>query len=159
MQGDKTYTISYFYFYKKLNKELSTKTIIGEGVSPELYSIYLALAGCKDRGISGLVNYPKANAIIIDNIKSGLMLNGYNPSFSVSPESLRIFFNTIGESNINILSNRYCALDIVYQSDLFRLSPYYGNIENGIIDLFDAEAVKQINNEYFKDFPLDINVL
>lgn len=160
MQGDQTYTASFFDFYKKFNKTIKIKNPIGEGVSPELYSIYMTLAGCKDRGIRSLINYPRTDNLIKDRINTGLLLNGYNPSFGVNPESFKMFVESEdqNDSTYLLLYNRFCAMDIIHQSHLFELTPSYSSLYKNIVDLYDPDSVRQINNQYFKKYPLDLNV-
>ena len=81
--GDMTFTVSYFDFYKKLSSVLKLKYGIGEKISPELYSIYMTLSGCRDRNIRGFINYPRADKLIHGLLAKGLLFNGYNPSFGV----------------------------------------------------------------------------
>lgn len=163
MNGDQTYTVSFFDFYKKLNKTLSLKNPIGEGISPELYSIYMTLAGCKDRNIKGIINYPKSNNIISTLVNNSKILNGYNSSFGVSPVDFGVFIDYINHSSMEdmymMLYNRFTAIDLVYQCNMFRIEPSYNNLEKNIIDLYDPKEVQEINNRYFKKYPLDLNVL
>ena len=163
MQGDMTYTVSFFDFYKKLGKTLGLKSPIGPGVSPELYSVYLTLSGCKSRGVAGLVNNPRANTLIAGSVANAIILNGYNPSFGVDPTSFMPFVECIkcdsDQDLCNQLSNRFRGLDLIYQSNLFRLEPSYNALEKNIVDLYDAEGVRIMNNTYFKKYPLDLNVL
>lgn len=160
IQGDKTFTVSYFDFYKKLTKVLHLKNQIGEGVSPELYSVYMTLAGCKDRNMQGIMNNPRADTLIKSLINNCIMFNGYNPSLSVNPESFEIFFDTVDEKAGDhiFLYNRFCAMDILHQSNLFNLNPEYHIITKDIVDLYDPEGMRHLNSKLFKKFPLDLNV-
>lgn len=159
MNGDKTFTVSYFDFYKKL---LNIKTVIGEGISPELYSLYMTFAGCKDRNIKGIVTWPRADTIIKNNINAGFILNGYNPALSLNMASFRTFVASLttdtDEALCDELYRRYCALDIVHQTNTFALGPSYAILNKGLVDLYDAAAVREINQKYFSHYPLDLNV-
>lgn len=153
MQGDKTYTVSYFDFYKKLSSTLSLKKSIGDNISPELYSFYMSFAGCKDRGIKAITNYPNADKKIHDLVNSGLILNGHNITTGIDPS----FAITTGIDPI--VCERFRALDIIYQSNIFVQSPEYYKLNEGIIDLYNPDGIRHINNLYFKKYPLDLNVL
>ena len=152
MNGDQTYTVSYFDFYKKLSKTLSLKNLIGDGVSPELYSLYMAFAGCKDRNIKSITNYPNTDKKIHSLIDTGIIFNGYNPSIALDSD-FATKFNTI-----DIVQKRLCALDLIYQSHIYTMSPSYNNLTKNLVDLYDPDSVRQINNEYFHKYPLDLNV-
>ena len=159
--GDMTFTVSYFDFYKKLSSVLKLKYGIGEKVSPELYSIYMTLSGCRDRNIRGFINYPRADKLIHGLLAKGLLFNGYNPSFGVNPESFYMFFDTVDEKTGDhiLLYNRYCALDIITQCQLFEMnSPSYHTLRKNIVNLYDPEGIKALNSKYFKKYPLDLNV-
>lgn len=153
MNGDMTYTISYFDFYKKLSKSLSLKNPIGEAISPELYSFYMSIAGCKERGIKSISNYPNTDKKIHQLINDGIILNGYNTVPAIDPS----FAERSGLTEEII--NRFKALDIVYQCNLFEQSPAFHNLNRNIIDLYNPDKIREINNQYFRKYPLDLNVL
>ena len=148
MNGELTYTISYFDFFKKI---LSIKTSIGDGISPELHSLYMAFAGCKDRNIRGIITWPRADKLIHESLAQGVILNGYNQSFALNPDYCPMF------QDVSVY-DRYCALDLIHQENIYAMSPSYANLTKGLVDLYDAQAVKEINNKYFRRYPLDLNV-
>lgn len=153
--NDVSYTISYFDFYRKLSAELSLKNPIGEGISPELYSFYMSLAGCKDRGIRSASNYPVTDNLIKGLISSGTIINGYNIRPSIDPS----FSSSVGINEEVGFENRFRALDLLHQEIIFSASPTFCNIGNSLVNLYDPDAVRQINNQYFRKYPLDLNVL
>ena len=151
MQGDMTYTISYFDFFKKIEAERKLRSPVMHNILPELYSLCLTINGCKDRGINSLTTYPNTIKKIQDAIMNGNILNGYNPTFAVNESSFDVF-----ELNSSLLMLRYKALDIIYQSNLaFNLE---ASFNRGYVDLFDPRTMQDINNRYFLKYPLDLNV-
>lgn len=169
-QGDKTYTISYFDFYGKLSKEIGLKRIIGEGVSPELYSVYMTFAGCRSKNVKALVNYPKADAMIKDAIAKGNILNGYNASMAVDPMAFKHFFCLIGnpDEGINpmidttylLASNRFKSLDVIHQQNLYSLNPSSNaTITKPLVDQYNPDKLRYINDKMFIKYPLDLNAL
>lgn len=51
------------------------------------------------------------------------------------------------------------ACDTVFtQYETFRMLPEYITF-NGVVNLYDPEGMKEINEKYFKKYPLDLNVL
>lgn len=147
MNGEMTFTISFFDFYKKI---LHLKTEIGKNISPELYSLYMAYAGCKDRNIPALVTWPRIDKAIRTGIGLGQICNGYNQNIRVLIDGLDI--------DPNLITNRFNGLDIVQQEVIYKISPSYANLTKNILDLYDAAAVRDINNKYFRTYPLDLNV-
>ena len=149
--GDKTYILSYSDFYKKLGKEFKLKNPIGIGISPELYSLYMTFSGCRDRNIHSIIPYPRTNKIINDAINAGFILNGYNPSLSVYKESFNVFENY----NPGLLYSRYILLDLIQNCNLYS-SSIKPSIIKGIIDQYDFKSLNEINNKYFRKYPLDL---
>lgn len=151
--GDITSTMSYFDFYSKFVWQNNLKTKIGIGISPELYSMYLALAGCRNRYIRGIMNYNSADKLIHSLISSGIIINGYNIRPSVDPS----FATEIGLDPSAMFTERFNVIDILHQEILFSTMPSYHNIKSSLVDMYDPEAVKDINNRYFRKYPLDLN--
>jgi hypothetical protein len=150
--SDMTYTISYYDFFKKMTTELRLKNLIGEGVSPELYSFYMAIAGCRDREIKSIMNYPLTDRYIHNLIISGQILNGYNASFALN----RFEFMNVKDVDI---TPRFQALDLIHQCNVYENMPAYHALTSNLVNLYDPDAVKDINNKYFRHYPLDLDVL
>ena len=53
---------------------------------------------------------------------------------------------------------RYKAIDIEYQYMIYMNDPKEQKFSK-IVNLYDPVAVKEISMKYFKDYPLDLNVL
>lgn len=146
--GDVTSRISYFDFYKKISKELSLSNPIGGGISPELYSLYLAYAGCKTKGVRSLRNFPNTDKFIKDLLVNQSIINSYNITLSTVPsmfESEELF-------------NRFKGLDVMHRFNMYINSPSSRVLTSSIIDLYDPQGMQDLNNGYFKKYPLDLNV-
>lgn len=142
---DETYTISYFDFYKKLQMEKKLKTTIGEGISPELYSLYLAFAGCSYKGVRAIHTYPTTDRIIHDLVNRPVILNAYNASIALDPDIARTLGGNIQE--------RYKGLDLMFQYNAFCITPYI-YMQN----LYDPKAINNMNDRLFTKYPLDLAV-
>ena len=57
-----------------------------------------------------------------------------------------------------ILTNRFKALDINFLHSLF-MNSHESDFRDRLVNLVDDDAVRAINNEYFKNSPLDLNNL
>lgn len=125
-------------------------------ISPDLLTVLMALTSVKERNINTFLNISRAVNILEKAILEHKILNGYN-------HDLEYLWNNIWEKDFNIayttFESRFRAIDIQSQHSIFITTPECANIPNFIINKYDPETVKYINNEYFRKNPLDLNVL
>lgn len=134
--------IEYYLKYKKCTYE--TK------VSAGLYSVLLTLNGCKSRNIKSIMNTQASLKEIEKLIDNNIILNAYN--------SNPIFiFNNLSKISPQIAMSRFNSIDLFYQLTVYKtLSP---SKYPEIINLYNPDEVKHLNNEFFKSNPLDVNRL
>ena len=151
---DVSFTISYFDFFTKLTEEMKLKNLIGGGaLSPELYSFYLAFNGCRARGIKSIYNSITSTQKLIELVNSGKILNGYNSIIALDPS----IAETLGITQEVV--ERFKALDIIHQENIFRTNFVDSQLfAESLVNLYDPEAVKKINETYFRSYPLDLSV-
>lgn len=115
------------------------------GLNGGLYSLFLAYNGAPCRDISSMRNRA---SVILKNlhqlVKSNTLLNTHNNLLDTDD----IFVN----SDMSDLYNRYCAIDIPTQYENYKHSADIDKIDFN--DYTDPETVEQINNNYYKDFPI-----
>ena len=120
--------------------------------------IIMALSRVPERNIKSLLNI---NVSI--NILSKMIEEHYIGSARVSDIEYvyeYIANNVRTDIHGQLFLNRYKAIDIPSQLNILLTdSSSCLSIENGLINLYDPVAVQQINNEYFKHNPLDLNRL
>ena len=64
------------------------------------------------------------------------------------------------DRNIFDLINRFKAVDTVYfQSIAYESLPDYKTDYTGMVNLYDPRGMQDINEKYFKAYPLDLEVL
>ena len=131
-----------YYSYNKLNSEL--------------FSAVLALTGMGDRNIKSSANIKQAGNLLIDAIDGRLMLNTYNrdPGFLYSAITQ---YNTLKIAGVTF-EHRFKAIDLLFQHSIYMESPVSKDYSS-IVNLFDDNAVREINDKYFKNAPLDLNSL
>lgn len=137
--------------------ELELTTQLGTSLSVELFSMYLAIAGIRSRNLPSIKNANSAIKILESAVASNIIPNGYNHTiFYSNPNPFEIIF---GETKVDpaLLTNRYAAIDLKYQSMLYASSPKFILACSEIINLYDPDEVKNINNVYFQRYPLDLN--
>ena len=116
-------------------------------ISSSNYVLLAALNRFPDRNFNTIVTFPRANKIISS------LTNGAD--ILVTPDML----NTIDESllvniPLQLVNNRYKALDVLYQDILYNESTEPMLL--AFDDLEDAAAINLINDTYFTKNPIDI---
>ena len=103
----------------------------------------------------------------LDNALNMLDIRVANSSVPLKyPWDPNLFFNGLdyyvsGSINKDIpqLVNRFKAVDSVFFQLLGYKEMPESKIYNGIINLYDPKGMQEINEKYFKDYPLDLEVL
>lgn len=122
-------------------------------LSPNLLSLIMAMNNLPERNIDTMLNITKTINYLEEMISNNLMINGYNTDILYIGN--HICKNEIGFSSM-ILNNRFKAIDIVSQQLLYMTT---NKSYKEIVNLNDPNTVRQINNEYFVENPLDLNRL
>lgn len=128
-------------------------------INPELFSALLSIIGCNEYGYNSVLPFPTTiNAFYKIIIENQLVLNQY----SYNPLELfkLVVENVNTKKNINIveLESRFRTLDTIYLYDQMQAI----NMELMTKlpeDLYAPEMLKKINEKFFRNNPLDLNVL
>lgn len=133
--------------------------IIGD-ILPNHLPLFMALTRVPSRNIKMLYHVNTAQNIIHNAMSTGLLNAGaiwdINSFISTIAQHCRGIIKPVDEYNIAL---RFAAIDTVHlQYESYKLLPE-AKTYTGIVNLYDPEGVKGINNKYFKDCPLDLNVL
>lgn len=120
-----------------------------------LFGFVLSLTRLPERNIESFISLPIAIKNLSNLISNNKILNAYNNDVMFICEQ----YNSIkGIKQIDpyFIDQRFKAIDLKYQ---------YGTVNNavlaynGIINLFNDIAIKEINEKYFSKIPLDLMVL
>lgn len=109
----------------------------------------LALTKIPERGITKGINVNKAIRGICNSIDAYEKDHSINSYTSYLENTLMLNFNT--DLKEKVLNPAFMYYEYCMNPEL--------NAYNGIVDLFDPDEIKRINNYYYKDCPLDLNVL
>lgn len=155
--NDLSYIVSKQYIYGNyFNKITGDKTLELFGkVSPRLLSVAIALTGLPECGLQTLMNTSTAFKMLYEAISNGRIINDYNSDIDYVYGSL-IGINKYTE--ITPFECRYRAVDLITQYGIYNTSAEARDI-SWFINLNDPNTVKDINNRYFIDNPLDLNNL
>lgn len=128
------------------------------GIDAFALPVLLSLWGVPSRKISYKYRMPKPVTLLLNYMKK--YKYGY-------PWDTEAFFTRLSEVNgdsihkdIFELVNRFKAIDVVYfQSVAYKSLPDYKTDYTGMVNLYDPRGMQEINEKYFKSYPLDLEVL
>lgn len=156
---DCSYIINKSNLYKALIHNRKSKVEELPTIHHGLYSLLLALTSVPERGIKSLLNMRTGFDVLNKSIDNFVIANRYNSSNEIQNvyNSMQRFSTSLKKTDFIILNNRFKAIDIAFQHSLFMNSDEYNKINASLQDLYDPETVKEINNTYFYNKPIDLN--
>lgn len=124
-------------------------------LSPVLVSTFLAMTRLPERSLYSIMDIPVAFRILVDAVRSGVIINGRNSDiyFVMDMMSRK---NLKYSKQFNEAAKRFTAIDIAAQYSMFINTKEVHNYTH-MTNLYDPNAVKGINQEYFDYNPLDLN--
>lgn len=136
--------------------KLSDKTVDSASIiSPKMLGLFMALTRYTSRDLHSILNVSSTVKLLVKLIAEGQLPNTYISDI----ELLRSILNTVISSDeFELIWNRYRAIDIVYQSELYKQSEYYAD-KSWDVNLQDPDMVKLLNEKYFRSNPLDLDRL
>ena len=124
-------------------------------ISPELLGTIITLTNVPSRNVKSLQDINKAVNTLYRIISQGQILNGYVNDTNYLYSCI---FNGLSKVGLETFVLRYKAIDLI-SNWLYYIQTPYSKDRSYRIDLNDPETVQAINNEYFKDTPIDLNRL
>ena len=125
----------------------------------DIIGIIMALTRVPTRGLKSMYSLDNALNILNYRISKSSVALKY-------PWDPQLFFNGLDQcvnrsinKDIPQLVNRFKAVDSVYFQLLGYKEMPESKIYNGIINLYDPKGMQEINEKYFKNYPLDLEVL
>lgn len=141
------------YARKLVNADLSLQA---NSISYELLPLINALTRVPERGIPSLHQLPTAISAIYKLVSGKLIMNSYTNDIEYIC-NLLIKKKLLNVKDPSLIRARFNAIDLDTQFIAWQsmgMASY-----TGMVNLYDPEAVKEISMKYFKDNPLDLNVL
>ena len=124
-------------------------------INPQHLSLLMALTGNKQFNLHSSMSSTVTIRILYEAIMSGKLLNSHiadiEYAYSVMPDLAKYI-------DITNFKARYNACDLIYQHLLYSQMPEALDY-TWIVDFKDPNTVKDINNRYFIDNPLDLDSL
>ena len=130
-----------------------------KSLNPGLLSLFMAMTHVPSRDIKSSYNTPKAIAKLHELIQDGHLWNSYNfvASLQYAADQIQVNLKSRSGPAYDIIS-KFKAIDIIYQHAAYMETPESKN-ESYLIRKIDNDGVREINNQYFKDIPLDLDRL
>ena len=141
-----------FAYCNKINSDNTLLRL--KDINPKLLSLIISLNGLPSKKLLTMVNITTAIGRVYKAITENKIINGYNTDINFVYNQLELF-STIDQDNFRL---RFNAVDLVFQHRLY-CNMFESKDISWLIDLRDPDTVRNINNKYFTDNPLDLNAL
>lgn len=141
------------------NGELGLKTVINTDLHIHMFSIYQAITGVRSRNINSILSANKSIKKLEEAVHNNIFINGYNASAlnNTVPNPFEELFKDKESIDYHEVQNRFNAIDLPYQTMIFKSTPEANNVFKNVVDLYNPDEVRAINNKYFRKYPLDLN--
>lgn len=123
-----------------------------------MFSIYQAISGVKSRSMNSIKNANSTVTLLEKAVVDGTFNNGYN-SGAIFNSIINPFEKMFQNTSVDpaLITNRFAAIDLQFQTLLFSFSYNGMNLGENIINLYNPQEVRNINDRYFQKYPLDLN--
>jgi len=138
--------------------ELGISKQIDTSLDAKMFSIYQAIAGVKSRNMPSIRNANATIKLLEQAVQNNIFSTGYNASSILrdSPSPFENLCTGTNMSHIDLMS-RFAAIDLQHQTMLHQSTPNAIASTSGIINLYNPQEVRNINDKYFQAYPLDLN--
>ena len=124
-------------------------------ISPELLGLLISITNLPSRDLKSIMSANKAINTIYGLIEREELANQYSGIITYLYNKI---FNGLNSTSLETFKLRFKAVDL-NQNYLYYSNTPYGSDLSYKSDLQDPETVQAINNQYFKDTPIDLNRL
>ena len=125
-------------------------------LNPELLSILMAITNVPEYGLSSIIQMPSAIKILYRIfVEDRLALNQYNSDISYIIDLVKDYSKKqIDDIEIK---QRFQVIDMIYLYNMMKSISM--ELYEKVDDLYNPKMVKDVNEKFFSDYPLDLNVL
>lgn len=136
-----------------ISKNVAIPDYLGE-LDSRLCSLLMSLSRCPERSIKSLFSLPKASEIIYSGVERHQIVNAHNSNTEYIWNSL--YRSEFDKFTLDLFDRRFKVIDILSQYFVFM---NVDKSKKNFLDLIDPNTVKEINNRYFEQYPLDLDRL
>lgn len=124
----------------------------------KMFSIYQSISGVKSRNILAAKNGNVTVKLLEKAVENNVFSMGYNMA-SMLRDGYNPFETICQGTNISHLDifNRFTAIDLPHQTMLYTMGTDYIVNLTELINLYNPQEVRNINDKYFQTYPLDLN--
>ena len=143
---------AYRYGEMSLTKQFDTT------LNVKMFSIYQAISGVRSRNLVNLKNSNNAIKFLEKAVENNVFSLGYNAA-SILRDGYNPFESLCLGTNIfpSDIRDRFLAIDLNYQTMLYTSGTSYIANLTELINLYNPQEVRNINDKYFQIYPLDLN--
>lgn len=123
-------------------------------VDVESLSLIMAMSGLRSRNIRGPFKFSNAMKIVHRAHQDLMIVHGYNVAFEMGLDQY-----ISDKAKIAQITQNFKAIDLVQNTQLYITEKSAMSIQRFMLDLHDPQAVKEINDKYFRNNPIDIMAL
>ena len=143
---------AYRYGELGLTKQFETS------LNVNMFSIYQAVSGVKSRNLLSSKNGNATIKLLEKAVEDNVFSMGYNAGSILGGgyRPFEVLCEGTNLSHLDILA-RFTAIDLNYQTMLYTMgTSYIANLVE-LINLYNPQEVRNINDKYFQTYPLDLN--
>lgn len=139
-------------FFNKIKKQQTVNKLYE--INPRLLSVLISLTGLPEKRLVTLLNTTTATNKLYGLIQDNKIINDYNSDIDYLYNLLDI------QKNIDptTFKYRFNAVDLKFQHNIY-LNSVESKDTTWFINLYDKQAMQDINNKYFADNPLNLDLL
>lgn len=137
--------------------ELSIKKQFDTSLDVKMFSILQAISGVRSRNMKSIKNVNSAIKLLEDAVANNIFSNGYNANSILNLYNGNPFMGLLPEQDAIVAMCNFAAIDLPYHTMLYQSSVKSKEVIAGIINLYDPQEVRNINDKYFREYPLDLN--
>ena len=136
----------------KLSKDIPTQLDV------KMISLYQAICGVRTRSFNSILNANQALVLLERAVNENILANDYNAnSILYMPNTLERLVSLSPSLNGGIIKSRFAALDLPYQESMRSTQLECMNIATNLVNLYNPQEIRNLNDQYFRKYPLDLN--
>lgn len=141
------------YRYGELGLQKQFPTTLDYG----MFNLYQAISGVKSRAVKSIKNGNQTVKFLEKAVAENVFANGYNFTNVLNPMPSVIDFFARENVDYSIVTANFYAIDLQHRTSVYKYTPDYLGISSSLINLYNPQEVRNINDKYFQKYPLDLN--
>lgn len=124
----------------------------------KMLSLFQAISGLRTRSFGSILNANQTLNLLEKAVSENVLANGYNAnSILYMPGTLDNLISFYPSLNPALIKSRFAALDLFYQETMRSIQLECMNINKNLINLYNPQEIRNLNDKYFCKYPLDLN--